>query len=163
VASKYLGIYLNDHMAGSALGVRVARRGARDYAGTELGTFLGRMADEIEEDREVLRQVMAAAGTSPQLHKLVAGVVGEQLSRVKMELNGRILGTSPLTPFMELETLKLGIHGKELLWRVLREVPADVGLTPGRLDELIARAERQQAEVEAHRLAAGHRAFVDGG
>jgi hypothetical protein len=95
---------------------------------------------------------MDAAGARPNVAKVALAWTAEKLGRLK--LNGRLVRRSPLSPFVELEVLETGIYGKLLLWHVLRERP-----TPGSgavdLDELIVRAERQLAEVERHRLAAG--------
>jgi hypothetical protein len=151
-SSRYLSIYLNDHLAGSTAAVDLARRAAREHEGSELGAFLSRLAAEIAEDRQALRRVMAAAGARPQGAKLALARLAEKAGRLK--LNGRILRRSPLSPFMELETLEAGIYGKLLLWQVLRDRrPPGSGAVD--LDELIARARRQIDEVEQHRLAAG--------
>ena len=66
---RYLGIYLNDHLAGSTVGIELARRGAKEYGGTELGAFFAGLAAEIEEDRETLKALMAANGVPPQRDK----------------------------------------------------------------------------------------------
>jgi hypothetical protein len=150
--TRFLAVYLNDHLAGSTVAVELARRASGEYEGTELGRFLARLATEIAEDREALRRVMDAAGTRPDRAKIALAWVGEKAGRLK--LNGRILGRSPLSPVVELEILAIGITGKLLLWRLLREqrLPGSGAVD---LDDLIARAERQREEVEEHRIAAG--------
>jgi hypothetical protein len=150
--TRFLAVYLNDHLAGSTAVLELVRRAAGEYEGSELGTFLSRLAGEFEEDREALRRVMSAAGVREQAAKLALAWLAEKAGRLK--LNGSILSRSPLTPLVELEAVELGVHGKVLLWHVLR-----ARLPPGSaavdLDELIARAERQAAELEEHRVAAG--------
>jgi hypothetical protein len=148
---ELLTTYLNDHLAGSMGAIELVRRAAREHEGTELGAFLSRLAREIEEDRQALRRVMAAAGAGTQHEKLVLAWVAEKVGRLK--LNERLLHRSPLSPFIELETLEVGIYGKQLLWQALREhrPPGSEAVDP---DELIARAERQRAEIEEHRLVA---------
>jgi hypothetical protein len=59
---KLLGIYLNDHLAGSAAGLELARRAARENRGTPLGDFLSTLATELQEDRALLQQVQRALG-----------------------------------------------------------------------------------------------------
>ena len=49
---KLLGIYLNDHLAGSTGGVELVKRAARSNRESELGEFLATLAVEIGEDRE---------------------------------------------------------------------------------------------------------------
>jgi hypothetical protein len=48
------------------------------------------------------------------------------------------------------------------MWQVLAEVAEQVGVDRARMEELSARAERQQADVERHRLEVGHRALTAG-
>jgi hypothetical protein len=99
---------------------------------------------------------MARNGIAQQRVKLAAAWAAERAGRLKF--NGALLRRSPLTPLVELETLAIGIHGKERLWRLLRANPAD-DATAARLDELIARAQRQHEAVERQRIAAGSRAL----
>jgi hypothetical protein len=157
-ASKYLAIYLNDHLAGSTTGIELVRRAAREHRGSELGAFLHGLAREIHTDRETLKRIMDAAGVEPDRLKVAAAWLGEKAGRLK--LNGHVLRRSPYTPFIELEALKLGIHGKELLWRALQALPAEQRPPGVDYGELIERAERQQAAVEEHRIAAGRRAMA---
>jgi hypothetical protein len=149
---QYLAIYLNDHLAGSTTGIELARRAARQYDGTELGEFFAELEDEIEADRDTLKALMEANGVEQDRVKLVAAWVAEKAGRFKF--NGALLRRSPLTPFVELETLEMGIHGKLLLWRALRVEPAD-DATAAQLDELIARAEHQLEAVERRRIETG--------
>jgi len=150
--TRVLAVYLNDHLAGSTVAVELARRGAGEYQGTELGSFLARLATEIAEDRDALRRVKDAVGARPDMAKVALAWIGEKAGRLK--LNGRLLGRSPLSPVVELELLEIGITGKLLLWRLLREQRLP-GAGAVDLDDLIARAERQREEVEEHRIAAG--------
>ena len=46
------------------------------------------------------------------------------------------------------------------MWQVLAEVAVALGIDRARLAELAARAERQQADVELHRLDVGRRALT---
>lgn len=156
---KLLGIYLNDHLAGATAVVELVRRAAGEYEGTELGAFLAGLRADVEADRAALRDVMAANGTHADPLKEVLGWVAEKVGRLK--LNGRLLSRSPLTPVVELEAIAIGVHGKLLLWRALRDavgapalgLPAGIGL-----DELIVRAEAQLAALEGHRVAAARQA-----
>ncbi|HUG66088.1 MAG TPA: hypothetical protein VMK83_12800 [Gaiellaceae bacterium] len=82
--------------------------------------------------------------------------VVERLSRLK--LNGRIFRNSPLSHLVELETLVVGVRGKEALWTALRA--ADVRLEGIDLDDLVDSARAQGSEVEALRLSAATEAFA---
>jgi hypothetical protein len=150
--ARHLAIYLNDHLAGATTAVELLRRAVGEYEGTPLGESLAGLRAEILRDRDELKSIMAANGIEQQRYKLAAAWAAEKAGRLKF--NGALVRRSPLTPFVELETLAIGIRGKELLWRALREVAPDEA-TANRLDELIARAQRQQDDVERHRLEAG--------
>ena len=149
---RHLAIYLNDHLAGSMTGIELVKRAARQYDGTPLGDFFAGLGAEIEEDRNALKDFMAANAIEEDRYKIAAAWVFEKAARLKF--NGALLRRSPLTPFVELETRALGIHGKERLWRALRANPADEA-TAARLDELIARAQSQQESVERQRVEQG--------
>ena len=154
---RLLAIYLNDHLGGATAGVELAKRALRSNRGSELGTFLESLVTELEEDRQALRSVIAQLGFPPSRAKPALGLAAERLGRLK--LNGQLRGYSPLSRLLELEGLTIGIEGKASLWRNLRETPAAERLRDVDLDELLGRAERQQANLEPHRLAAARTAF----
>jgi hypothetical protein len=156
--SKYLATYLNDHVLGATLGTELVRRAARENQGSELGEFLTGLAKEIDDDRDTLLAVMRELGVKPDRLKVAAGWTGEKLGRLKP--NAQLRGYSPLSPLVELEGLLIGIQGKLAMWRLLAEVAQDVGLDRPRLEALATRAERQQADVERHRLDVGRRALT---
>jgi hypothetical protein len=156
--SKYLATYLNDHVLGATLGTELVRRAARENQGSELGEFLTGLAQEIDDDRGTLLALMRELGVRPDRLKVAAGWTGEKLGRLKP--NAQLRGYSPLSPLVELEGLLIGIQGKLAMWRALAEVAQDVGLDRARLEALATRAERQQADVERHRLDVGRRALT---
>jgi hypothetical protein len=150
VTSKYLGIYLNDHLAGSTGGLELVKRAAGEHEGTPLGAFLAGLKTEIEADRRELEAIMDQLGVTANPAKQAVAWAGEKAGRLK--LNGELRGTSPLTPFIELEALSLGIEGKRLMWTGLAAAePVAREIGPERLVRLIARAGEQREEVERHR------------
>jgi hypothetical protein len=153
-----LRIYLNDHYAGSTLGLSLARRVLRNNPDGELGRFLAGLVVEIAEDRATLERLMDALGAPRNHVKVAAARAAEAVGRLK--LNGRLRGYSDLSRVLELEGLRMGIDGKAAMWAGLkatgRSLPVD-------LDELLGRAGRQQEGVERHRLAATRRAFGTSG
>jgi hypothetical protein len=153
-SDRLLEIYFADHLAASTAGLELARRSARSNAGNATGEFLRRLVVEIEEDRETLERVIAQLGFKPSRPKEVAAWVAEKVGRLKF--NGQVRGYSPLSRVLELESLAVGIAGKEALWRALQRVAA---VDTVDLEGLIERARRQRADVEAHRLAAVDEAF----
>ena len=142
-----LRIYLRDHHAAAAGGVALARRalGASDP-----------IAAQIAEDRETLEAIMGQLGVSANPLKVGLVQILERLGRLK--LNGRFLRRSPLSDVVELETLVVGVRGKEALWTALRT--AGVRLEGIDLDALVDSARAQGAAIEARRVGAVANAFV---
>lgn len=157
-----LGIYLNDHRAGAAFGLSLARRSARSNDGTPLGDVLEHLAAEIAEDRDVLEAVMADVGVAIDRLKVVAAEAAERLARLK--LNGRLLGYSDLSRLVELEGLCAGVEAKGSMWRALRLLADhDDRFSATELDRLVERASSQRDLLEHHRLQAAARALRRGG
>jgi hypothetical protein len=153
---KLLGTYLNDHLAGSTVGVELSRRAASNNEGTDLGSFLAGLAKEIEEDRVTLEAVMEKLDVSQDKLKIAVGWVGEKAGRLKP--NNRLFSYSPLSRVVELEGLALGVEGKRGLWQVLRELNEPL-LAEFDFDALLERARRQRDQLQERRLAAGLDAF----
>lgn len=143
---RWLTIYLRDHHAASAGGVALAKRalGSRHP-----------LAEQIARDRKTLEELMRQLGVPPSAMKVGFVRIAERLSRLK--LNGRLFKRSPLSHILELETLVVGIRGKEALWTALLAA----GLRPQRIDlqALIESAVTQAKEVDEQRLIAVGRVF----
>ena len=156
---KLLGTYLNDHLAGSTVGLELAKRARGSNKGNEYGKVLERIATEIDEDREALQGLMDALEIKRDRPKVAVAWIAEKFGRLKP--NGRILSYSPLSRLIELESLALGITGKRSLWEVLGEVAdQDARLDATELKRLAERAERQRAEVWNLRQRAAHEALA---
>ena len=149
-----LAIYLRDHHAAGAAGTRVARRVALAAEHDSGNDDLRRVASEIREDLITLEGIMRRLGVEPDRTKDTLSRIAERVGRLK--LNGRILRRSPLSDLLELETLVVGITGKQALWVSLRNVPAVQG---EQLDQLLERAEEQKRVVENARVTAARRSF----
>ena len=157
-ASDLLGIYLNDQLA---LGIgwrELARRAQRNNTGTPLGDALATVAEGIAEDVETFEGIMARVGVARNPVKGSVAIAGERIARLK--LNGRVMSYSPLSRFLELDVLTIGIAGKPQLWATLRDL-ASLGdrLPDVDFDRLIDRAHAQHDAVEPFRVAAGREAF----
>jgi hypothetical protein len=154
-----LGIYLNDHLAGATAGAELARRMTGSQHEPGVRDELQRLSDEIAEDRAALIEIMETLGVPVRHYKVYAGWAAEKLGRFKP--NGRILGRSPLSDLLELESLRLGVEGKGALWRVLRSLAgAESRLDARRLDTLIERAQSQARTLGDLHLKTASRAFL---
>jgi hypothetical protein len=149
-----LRIYLNDHLAGATAVLALARRTLRRNQDGELGDFLRRLVTELADDRAALERVLRELGLSRNAAKVQGARAFELAGRLK--LNGRLRGYSDLSRALELEGLRLGLHGKRALWDSLAESGRAVSVD---LAALGARAGAQHDELERHRRDAARRAF----
>jgi hypothetical protein len=158
LGEDHLSIYLNDHLAGATVGVNVARRAARNNRSTSYGQVLDTLAEEIEQDRSVLLELMARLSVGQDRLKVALSWGAERAARLKP--NGELLGYSPLSRLEELEALGLGVHGKLTLWQTLRRTHgADPRLRGIDFDELIERARSQRRRLERQRSRAADEAL----
>ena len=154
---RLLAIYLNDHLAGAALGVELARRLRSSNQGdSEFGPPLAEICAEIEADRETLIRLMERLQVERGQLKPALARLGERLGRLKP--NGRLRGYSPLSRVLELEVLSSGIGGKVQLWNGLEERFGE-SLDGFDFHALAERADRQGQIVEDLHLAAVRRAL----
>ena len=154
---RYLAIYLNDHLAGAAGGLELARRLRASNAGDpEMGEPLARICAEIEADRETLARLAERLGIRRDPVKPALARLAERLGRLKP--NGHLRGYSPLSRVLELEILASGIGGKLQLWNALEEAFGD-SLEGLDFHALAERADRQGRDVEDLHMAAAKRAF----
>lgn len=154
---RYLAIYLNDHLAGAAGGLELARRLRAGNSGDpEMGEPLARICAEIEADRETLARLVDRLGIRRDPLKPALARLAERLGRLKP--NGHLRSYSPLSRVLELEILAAGIGGKLQAWNALEEAFGD-SLEGFDFHALAGRAERQGREVEDLHIAATERAF----
>lgn len=151
VSLELLGIYLNDHLAGSSTGAELAKKISEENAGTRYGSVLAELATEIEQDRATLAELMERLNIERSAVKQAAGWIAEKLTRVKF--SDSLTGSVDLKRLLEFETLLLGITGKQALWRSLGQVSDRYPeLTATDFDALAKRAEDQRFRLEQHRL-----------
>ncbi|MDX6634581.1 MAG: hypothetical protein QOF06_784 [Solirubrobacterales bacterium] len=156
---RLLAIYLNDHLAGAALGVELARRLRSSNRGdAEMGEPLAKVCAEIEADRETLIRLMEQLGVDRNQVKPALARLAERLGRLKP--NGQLRGYSPLSRVLELEVLSSGIGGKVQLWNALEERFGE-SLEGFDFHALAERADRQGQRVEDLHLSAARRALGD--
>ena len=158
-AQTRLATYLNDHLGGATGGVELARRLCRSNQGTQYGPPLEDVTHQIEEDVETLRDIMARLGIGEDRIKQTVAFAAEKVGRLK--LNGQLLGYSPLSRFIELEGMMLGVTGKLALWTALNETYGeDSRMSDVDLPRLIARAKEQRTTLERLRRLAASEALT---
>jgi hypothetical protein len=155
---KFLGTYLNDHLAGSIVGRALARRIVKRNSDNHYGHETAKIAEEIETDQAELRRIMDLLDVRQKRLRLGVAWVMEKVTRLKP--NGRLIGYSPLSRMLELEGLVMGITGKLELWRSLDTIDE---VTPelhhSQIRRLIERAEDQRDRVEDLRIRAAEEAL----
>jgi hypothetical protein len=157
-SNELLGVYLNDHLGGSAAGVEIAETLQADNQGTAFGEVMAALLRDIEEDRATLEDLMERLGVERNPVKQALGWVAEKVSRLK--LNALVSRSADLTRLLQTETLSLGIEGKQVMWQVLREArDTRPELATTDFDRLIDRARRQRETLEPYRKGAALKAF----
>jgi len=152
VARTALDVYLNDHLAGSTMGLDLARRLASQGEGTPLGEVMGAIASEIERDRETLERLMARLDVTQNPVKQGLTWMAEKASGLKF--SGATTGDRALGTMLALETLSLGVEGKRCLWESLSVLPdPDPAIQELDLPGLMSRAVSQRAAIDRKRLA----------
>lgn len=152
--------YLNDHLAGSSGAVDLIAAIAEASDDPARAEFFHRLRGQVEEDREVLRGLLADIGQSGSAALQVVGSLTEKVGRIKLWWEGFQPGE--LGMFEAMEMLALGIQGKHLLWQALEEIKPWFPEW-GSVDfaALKNEAVRQRDAVEEYRIQAGIAALVD--
>lgn len=160
-STDLLCTYLNNHLGGAGTGVELAHQLVEDLAGTPDAQLLGPLATEIEQDRDVLRELLEKLGSGRNPIKEAAGWVAEKAHR--LAVSETIIGDPDLSTMLTAETLSIGVEGKIELWLALRELtPSYPPLGELDLDGLVVRARDQRSRLEEIRLGAARRAFGPG-
>lgn len=155
---KHLRIYMNDQLAAGILWREFAWRAQRNNRGTPLGEALARVAQITTEDVERFVFMMDRLGLPRNRVKAGAAVVAERFSRLK--LNGRLVSHSPLSRFVELDFLLMGVVGKKLLWKNLGDLAGlRTRLPDVDFDELLERAQTQIDLLQPFHAEAAREAF----
>jgi hypothetical protein len=152
-----LGIYLQDHLAGSVQAVELVEFLRDQHQHGDVVAFAAEILIEIKADQQALRALADQLGHGSSGVKELAAWFAEKITRWKLRAEDK----DDIGTFEALEFLSLGILGKLALWRALDEVaPLDARLRDIDFKHLAARAETQHAQVEKRRLEAGRLALV---
>jgi len=151
--STPLGVYLNDHLAGSEAAIELIDKLRSTQDDAEFAAYLADLQQDVEADRGELERVFETLGIPRSAVKKAAGWLVEKASRITFDTTT----SEDLSRLMETEALALGIEGKLAGWRALKVVSVDVGVD---LDVLIQRARDQRSGLEPFRIDAAKRAFT---
>jgi hypothetical protein len=154
-----LGIYLNDHLAGSVGALELLDHLIAEGERAPIGRALAALKADIAEDQAALSALLGRLGIEERRAGKALAWLGEKVARLKLRAAGA--GDDALQFLEAAEALALGIQGKAALWRSLIAVAAaDDRLNEVDLAALEGRALDQFARAEALRLAAAVAAFA---
>ena len=156
MAGTSLATYLNNHLAGSVVGLTLLEHIEHANAGAPSERIIADLKAEIADDRKALEGLIARLGIAKSHPRQAAGWLAEKMTELKMKVDDP--GGGALHQLESLEALSLGIEGKRLLWRSLHAV-AESELAGPDYEELERRAADQRDRVETLRLDAARAAF----
>ena len=155
--SEPLAIYLHDHLGAANFALELLAKWRRDAKAPGFARWAGQLHDEIDADRDVLRQVIERIGEPSHSPKEALGWIAEKISRYKLSHRRPL----EFARFEGLEVLALGILGKLSLWETLQLLtPHDARLAGCDYAKVEQRARDQHAEVERRRLEMGRAALL---
>lgn len=155
VNARFLRSYVGDHIAVAAGVGGLARRMASAERWHPHHADLERLVGVLAEDERELQAVLTRRGIRRVTLKALLARPAELGGRLKA--NGTLIRSSPLTPLVELDGLRLGLAACQVPWAALSEA----GVDPDRaaLTADLLRHEQERLERIAPFVAAG--AFAD--
>ena len=159
MAYTHLATYLNDHLAGSVIALKLLAHLEDVYAGTTLASSVATLHADIEADRQELEQLMARLQIAQRVTRQATAWMAEKMTQLKLHLDDPTDGA--LRQLEMLEGVAIGIQGKQSLWRALAATAPLIPLLQG-VDyaHLMQRGEEQHRKAEALRLEAAKVALV---
>ena len=79
-SNELLGVYLNDHLAGSAAGTELAGKLRDNHKGTDFGQAMAALHHDISQDKDTLEELMRHLEVERHPVKEAAGWMLEKLS-----------------------------------------------------------------------------------
>ncbi len=153
-----LHVYLNDHLAGSLAAIELLDDLIAHHPAHRLAKFFSEMRGAIAADQDTLRSLMEKIGAKESTVRKAGAWLGEKLGRAKL----RFSGENSIGLMQALETLVLGVTGKQLLWRSLAAISSNIVELQGTdFAELELRAKQQIDQLEAERLQLSREVFSD--
>jgi hypothetical protein len=157
--NEHLGIYLNDHLAGSVMAIELLEHLERAHAGTELEEFIARLRADIRADQEVLVALMRRLEIKSSNPRKAMAWLTEKFAELKLRWDDTAEGSLRLLE--SLEMVATGIDGKSALWRSLASASeTNPWLRNVDYPTLVQRAAEQRTRIEIARLNAAQIALL---
>jgi hypothetical protein len=158
-ANRWLTRYLQDHYVASRGELELFERCAGSLQDPHLREEVSALAREATEDRAALLAVMESLDVPEATVQEQVAVLAERVGRLKP--NGTLVRRSPLSDLVELEGLTVAVRARRAAWTALRAVaPALEVLNPYHLEQLVDRADDQEARLEQLRVVVAQRVLA---
>jgi len=158
MASHHIETYLNDHLAGSSLGVALASTLSSRFTGTPGEGVLKEIVSEFEGERGELKRLMKHLEISESNLRKAGAWISEKFLETKLTLEAKDVS---FFRFEGLEALSVGIAGKHLLWVCLSGLAKrSERFRVLNYEKLIDQALSQRARVETLRMESAKDSFL---
>lgn len=152
--------YLNHHLAGAEGGYRIAARLAETATDPAEKIFFHGLRDTIAEERGSLEEMITDAEFEVKTLQKVTGAAASRISLWGMAMEGSDNGD--LGRFEMVELLAIGIHGKHLLWKIMRNLSLTSPFwNEHDFEKLTENAAAQEASIEIYRTQEAGRVFAE--
>lgn len=134
--------HMRTHLMGASGGTAAFERVAHTHGIPEVAAGLKAMAEEIKQERDWLREMMADVGIEPSVISRLASRGAETFAKFRPTL--RLVGRSELMDVLQLEALYAAVATKRNGWRYMRQAArAGANLDLAQIDELERWADSQ--------------------
>ena len=134
--------HMRTHLMGASGGTAAFERVAHTHGIPEVAAGLKAMAEEIKQERDWLREMMADVGIEPSVISRLASQGAETFAKLRPTL--RLVGRSELMDVLQLEALYAAVATKRNGWRYMRQAArAGANLDLAQIDELERWADSQ--------------------
>jgi hypothetical protein len=157
--AKNLGIYVNDHLAGSVAALELLTHLISTNTGTARGNLFFELRQEIEQDQTTLRDLLQQLDFKESPIRKWVAWFSERVTHAKLLLEDP--AGNKLARLERMEALALGVEGKRALWTGLKAVADHVpAIRSLDLTSLEQRAQKQRQQIESVRLDSVREAFL---
>ena len=158
MAAHYIKTYLNDHLAGSSLGIELASTLATRLKAPANAVLL-ELGAEFESERNELKSLMKKLDVPESTLRQAGAWLSEKFLEVKLRLEDK---DGSFFRFEGLEALSVGIAGKHLMWVCLSDLATRSERFRGPdYPKLISQALSQRERVETLRTRAACDSFLE--
>lgn len=154
VDPRKLGVYLADHVAGATAGLGqmrvLAKQCLNDDRLSDTGMTLNHLADQLEEERELILELMASWELPQRRWRAALSGVSHRIAWMGERVSTRVslTGSSPALGVLDLELLRGAVAAKVGGWQSLGDLADDLGAPREIFTHMIHRAEQQSRTLE---------------